>query len=510
MLSRYASVLSIPLFLSLASHSQSLLFPTDYMFDVRRQRAVALDTNDIVHTSLQPFIYKEIAPDTLRKLKPGADPFFDKLFYENLIEVRHIDRSSGYPRKFNIDINPILNLYAAKDMLDSAKGRISTNTRGVWLRGAIGKKFLFESAFIENQSYFPVYLKAYATATEIVPGQGRWKNFKSTGFDYAMSSGIIHYQVSKNFWVRLGHGKQKIGNGYRSLLLSDNSFNYPYLQLTASFFKQKLQYSQTYALLMNLTDGGSKIPPGTERIFQKKAASFQHLSWHASKYLDIYFFQGLIASATDSNNAMHLKPYYANPLIFSNIGVYGFNNSNHIIAGSGMEVRPFRKLALYGQFMYDGTSATGDPNYGWQAGIKYYDVLGLKNLFFQYEYNYVSKYSYYSTKYPAQDYSHYNQSLTTPALFQQEHVAILTYNYKRVFIQLKQNYSAGLYTNIRQYSSYFDSRIGYMINPNYNFSIMAGSTLRNYLDETVSSKIQQNQLFYIGLRTSLYNLYYDF
>ncbi len=152
-----------------------------------------------------------------------------------------------------------------------------------------------------------------------------------------MASAILHYQSGKNFSIRLGHGKQKVGNGYRSLLLSDNAFNYPYLQLTASFFKQKLQYSQTYALLMNLTDGGTKVPPGTERIFQKKAASFQHLSWHTSKYLDIYLFQGMVWQATDTNNVMHLDAYYVNPVIFTNLAKYGFNNANHILVGGGLK-----------------------------------------------------------------------------------------------------------------------------------------------------------------------------
>ena len=54
----------------------------------------------------------------------------------------------------------------------------------------------------------------------------------------------------------------------------------------ASFFKQKLQYTQTYALLMNLSDGGTRIPIGTERIYQKKAASFQQLSWQVNKKIN--------------------------------------------------------------------------------------------------------------------------------------------------------------------------------------------------------------------------------
>ena len=497
-------------FLLLTSvNSQSLLFPSDYLFDVQRQKAVLTDTTTIVHTSQQPFIYKEIAPDTFKKLQAGADAFFDKLFYEHLIQIRHIDKSSGYNRAFNVNIDPIMNFTYGQDSYDSTHSKIKTNTRGFWLHGAIGKKIIFESAFMENQSFLPSYLKDYANANLVVPGQGRWKGFKSTGFDYAMSSGIIHFQAGKNFSIRFGHGKQKVGYGYRSLLLSDNSFNYPYLQFIANFFKQKLQYSQTYALFMNLNNGGSITPVGTEMIFQKKAASFQQVSWRTSKYLDVYLFQGMIWKATDSTNTMHLNPLYANPVMFSNIAAMGFNNTNHILIGGGFQAKPLKKTCLYTQFMYDGTSDSSTANYAFQAGVKLFDVFKLKNLFLQYEYNYVSKYAYRNFHHAAQDYSHYNQSLTTPALLPQEHVAMISYNYKRIFIQLKQTYSVGMLTS-KQYVNYFDGKLGYMINPNYNFNVSIGSTLRTYVDETVSKKPQQMQFVYVSLRTSLYNLYYDF
>ena len=335
---KYKNHILYPVFFSLcffSASSQSILFPPDYFFDIQRQKELFTDSSLITHSSMQPFIYKEMPADTLKYLKPGDDDFFDKVFYENLIELRHVDKTSGYNRKFNLDINPVFNFSFGKDLKDATKETFYNNTRGVWIKGAIGDKFIFETAFFENQSSFPEYLRNYSNATLIVPGQGRWKPFKKDGFDYAIANGVVHYQASKFFSIRLGHGKQKVGTGYRSLLLSDNAFNYPYLQLSASFFKQKVQYTQTYALLMNLTNGGTKIPVGTEDIYQKKAASFQHLSWQVSKKINIYFFQGLIWKATDSNNVMHLNPLYANPVIFANAAAYGFNNTNQILAGGG-------------------------------------------------------------------------------------------------------------------------------------------------------------------------------
>ncbi len=498
-----------------SSYAQSLLFPGDYLFEVKRQCKLALDTTTFIHTSLQPYVYKEIGQDTFKNMKPGDDRFFDKLLYEHLIELRHIDRSSGYPRTFNLDIDPIANFYYGKDVVDTTAEATRNNTRGFWVRGWLGKKLTFESAFIENQLVAPAYLYTYANSTGVIPGQGRWKRFKMAGFDFASSYGLLNYEVNKCFTIRMGHGKQKVGNGYRSLLLSDNSFNYPYLQVIGKFFENKLQYSQTYALLMNLSDGGTKTPPNTERIYQKKAATFQHLSWHTGKYLDLYFFHGTIWQGTDSGNVMHIDPLYINPLIFSNIAKTGFNNKDHALVGFGFEVRPFRQVAYYNQLVYDGSYndygtgvAVKKTNWGMQHGIKYYNAFGIKDLFLQVEYNTMQGQLYYNPKYFQQNYSHYNQTLTTPAWLPNELVSMLGYSYKRLFVQVKHNYFRD--PSLDKEISYFDGKIGYLLNPRYNSNLSVGATVRSLLDGVPGSKAVQMQLFYVCLKTSLFNYYYDF
>ncbi len=495
-------------FLILGSiNAQSILFPPDYFFDVPRQKEIFTDTTPIIHSSIQPLIYKDEPPDTLKFIKPGQDLFFDKVFYEDLVKVKYTDKSSGHDIKFKLDINPVFNFSYAKDAKDPLKEHFINNTRGVWIKGQIGEKFIFETSFFENQSTFPTYLASYCNTYSIVPGQGRWKQFKKTGFDYAMACGVVQYKPVKNFFLRLGTGKQKVGVGYRSLLLSDNVFNYPYLQMTASFFKQKVQYTQTYALLMNLSDGGTTPPYGTERIFQKKAASFQQLSWQVNKKVNIYLFQNLIWRATDKDNVMHLNILYANPVIFTNLAAYGFNNSNHILEGGGWEIKAFKKTSFYGQVMYNG-AYLGKTSFGAQAGVRLYDALHIKNLYLQAEYNYVSKYAY-QNKDTSQNYSQYNQTLASPAPFSNEMIGLASYTFKKFFIQLKENYSFGN-NRVNQNLNYLDAKIGYMINPAYKANIAIGSTFRTYQNTYVNANTQQMQLFYISFKTSLYNIYYDF
>ena len=94
------------------------------------------------------------------------------------------------------------------------------------------------------------YLDAKIRKTKVVPGQGYARDFKETGFDYSMAAGYVGIKPSKHFLVQFGHGKHFIGDGYRSLLLSDNAFNYPFLRIQTSFWK--VQYTNLYAEMQDI------------------------------------------------------------------------------------------------------------------------------------------------------------------------------------------------------------------------------------------------------------------
>ena len=89
----------------------------------------------------------------------------------------------------------------------------------------------------------PDYLEGYVRNNEnVVPGQGMAKYnllYQESIMDFYYATGYINYDVNKFFDVQLGHGKHFIGDGYRSMILSDNSFNYPYLKITTDVWKFK-------------------------------------------------------------------------------------------------------------------------------------------------------------------------------------------------------------------------------------------------------------------------------
>lgn len=468
-----------------------------------------------IHTGIKPYIhffsakYTHVA-DSHRIFKfIYDDAALDAAFYKHLIRIE--------PRqeKLRLYLDPLLNFEVAKDLNSKISRNFYVNTRGFIGSGYIGNKVYFESLFSENQAVLPDYLARQANSTTVIPGQGRWKKFKSSGYDYAFSSGFVSIQILKQANLQLGHGKQKIGNGYRSLLLSDNAFNYPYLRLTQQWLKSKVQYSIIYSVLTNMDPATKVLTAGTERLFQKKAASFQYLSCNLSKSVNLGFFQGLIWQAGDYRNQQHLDWQYFNPIIYANLFSYKLNSKNNLLIGSDLKIKLTNKLNIYGQLMVDdlNNKDTLGNDYGFQSGFNWFDAIGIKNFFVQAEYNYVSEGSYRNVpgSLTNQSYSHTNQNLAYTPGYGQELIFIADYKYKRIMFNLKYNYQdIPLKNKNYYYTNTFNARIGYLINPAYNLNISLGITYRNQYFHNFKTLNNEMSYIYLGLRTSLYNLNYDF
>lgn len=427
---------------------------------------------------------------------------------------------------FRLYIDPLVNLQYFNT---GDTGRAYVNSRGVIARGDIGPKVSFETSFWENQAFFPAYMDSFALETGIIPGMGRWKKFKTDGYDYAMASGHISWSVCRFFNVQVGSGKHFIGDGTRSLLLSDNSFNYPYAKFTGWMGANKnLQYSVMYASLMNLTDGGVTTPVGTERLFQKKSMVVHHLAYRFLRTFEVSVFQGGIFEHADSTNRQHLNFWYYNPVMFASMGKYGLKDTNNYVLGFTFRADLFRTATLYGQFVIDEMGKDNHAKTGYQIGARYFNMFTVKHLHLRIEYNKVNKFTY-AHEDALQSWSHYNQALAHPlgAGFSEVN-ASLYYKYRDFFFygnyfvanaNVDSSYGNGG-TNI--FKSDFivntalttpvtlttlDVHIGWMISYASNLNLSVGYKVRNV---SGNGNLPSTSLVYVSLRTSLTNQSFDF
>jgi len=511
-------------FATLAGFAQQQNLPLNREFGLVNSKAFD-EFNSSTHTSSQPIIQSFIqVNDSLNwlskseknllfinssKSNPKSRKFFkwmkQSLFQENFLVV-----DTGM---FYLTADPLLNIEFGEDTEDNTanKQRLYTNTRGVLIKGDIGKKFSFQTAVYETQSFFPNYLSNYVDKTGVAPGQGRVKRFKQDGFDYAYSDAYISYTPVKFLNLQLGNGKHFIGDGYRSLLLSDVSTNYPYLKATVLFGKDKFQFTKLHASLTNLI----RRPEGSvpESLFMRKGMSTHYLNWLATKWLNIGLFESTIWQTEDSTGTLPFEFRQLNPVPFLNTLTTGLNKTNHSLVGLNLKIKLPFKTILYHQLAYNGNQ--DDTQMGVQGGFKFY---GIKNLTLQAEFNTVAPSTYELQNEPLQNYVHYNQSLTHPLGNNfNETVGIINYKYKRLFIQAKANLADYVVSitdpsdfNIKNYNTTLTTlqgHLGFIINPRTNLAFLVGAT--NRTEKTTISENKTNYI-YFSIKTSLRNLYYDF
>jgi hypothetical protein len=425
---------------------------------------------------------------------------------------------------FRLYIDPLVNL----TYLNSGDTAGYINGRGVTARGDIGK-VSFETSFSENQAFLPAYMDSFALTYGVIPGMGRWKKFKDDGYDYAMASGNVSWGVCRYFNVQVGSGKHFIGDGVRSLLLSDNSFNYPYAKFTGWAGANKdLQYTVMYASLMNLTDGGVNTPPGTERLFQKKSMVVHHLAYKFLRTFEVSIFQGAIYEHADTLNKQHLDFWYWNPVMFASLGKYGLKDTNNYMLGFTFRADLFERFRLYGQFVADELGKGNHAKTGFQVGLRYFNAFTIPHLHLRVEYNKVNRFTYAHEE-ALQSWSHYNQALAHPLGGGFDEInATLYYKYRDFFFNanyfvanadVDSSYGNGG-TNIFKSDavvntalttpavlSTLDVHAGWMISYASNLNLSIGYKMRK-VDS--GSNPASSSFVYVALRTSLTNQSFDF
>ncbi|MBK7888774.1 MAG: hypothetical protein IPJ86_16255 [Bacteroidetes bacterium] len=371
--------------------------------------------------------------------------------------------------------------------------------------------------------------------TRIVPGQVSVRKFDDASFDYAFSTGSINFQLNRHFTFEFGQDRHFIGDGYRSLLLSDNAFHYPYFKIITDVWK--IRYVNLFMELRDLT----REYLNDQSPFDKKYASMHYLDINIGKRASIGIFETVIWHA-DSGGARGFDMGYLNPFIFLRPVEFSINSPDNVLMGINAKFMINSRNLLYGQLMLDEFLLENvKSGKGWwankqgvQAGFKSFNVLGVKNLYLQGELNYVRPYTYQHRDVLG-SYSHHRAPLAHPlgANFW-EAVGIVRYNYKRWHLDAKmsiaevgydtagRNYGQNVFLSYNDRESEFGNEVGqglkttimwvdlninFLINPVYRMNLFANIAMRSSKQsgETINALLVQG-----GIRTSLFNRYYDF
>lgn len=510
-----------------AQEKQPVILP----YNPQNIRELYLDTANH-HTAFKPILHVDTSALYTQTDTVKRSLFHRKLFQEHLLEFRHQD--------YNVFIDFLPDFQVGKSRDESKT--LYTNTRGVSLQANIGPKFYFESTFFENQAKFPHYLDDFIRRNDIIPGQGGIKYISNgQAFDYNYATALLSYTPNKYLNLKAGYGQNFIGDGYRSMILSDITFSYPYLQLTGTL--GSVQYTAMWAQFM---DKHSKdFASAYEDLgFYKKWGVFHFLDWNVNKKLTIGLFDAVIWPDADSSGRKRGFDWsYMNPIIFLRSAEFSEGSSDNALVGANFKYKLFPKTTLYGQLVLDefklkevfsGKGWWANKQAG-QIGFRSFDLFKVNKLDLQGEFNVARPYTY-SYKSTLINYEHYNQSLAHPlgANFW-EVLGIATYKYKRWYgrgeimyaqygadpspdVNYGHDISKPYTTHVNEYGNwigqgvktnltYAQGTIAYVLNPKYNLRVEASLAARKLSNDLSKST---DLIFSFGLRSTFRQFYYDF
>ncbi|MCX2746016.1 hypothetical protein OO013_19195 [Mangrovivirga sp. M17] len=319
-------------------------------------------------------------------------------------------------KKYDLHVNPILHL-AYMNQNTETDGSLFINTRGVKVRGRIGNKVAFFTSLTENQARYPSYINRYINENIVVPNQGFWKEFKDTGVDFFEARGYISFDLVKDMInLQFGHDRLFIGNGYRSMILSD--FSAPMLFLKLETEVGKVNYTNIFAELTADIEGNQSGLTGSGR-YPKKYLAQHRIGIDIGKSLNIGLFESVVIYEDSASANIELG--YLNPIIFYRAIEQNEGSQDNVLLGLDWKWNFLNHFSFYGQLSLDEfvLSEYTDNNGWWanknavQVGMKYIDAFGIPYLDLQGEFNTARPYMY-SHKDSYGSFSHYGQPLAHP------------------------------------------------------------------------------------------------
>lgn len=474
-----------------------------------------------VHSGLKPLIERRAdLSATMGYAVDSAKYYFwytEKLYRDHLLQVRQED--------VRISVDPLFQFELGFDPGDrtaySDTNRYYQNTRGFLLRGDIGERFSFQTMFHETQALVPQYLFRYVERTGAMPGQARVKIQERRELDFGWSQANISYSPAAWINVQFGHGKHFVGHGYRSMLLSDNALNAPYLKFSALFLKQRVQYSTWHTKHLGGLSRTDRLPTGdaAESLLYWYRARFNHLSVDLGR-VQLGLFEATLFRTIDSAGVLPFDAMELNPIIGLNTLLKAGAPGSSRLIGADMRVKLTDRLFAYGQVALSEALA-------WQAGLRAFD-LGVKGFDLQFEYNSADPYAYMND--PAElAYQHGSLPLAHPlGTHFQEAVLIAEQTVGRARLQVRattsmvhrdpEAASAGAdialpLPSVRDTVQAtaldlftLDANVSYLFNSKTNLRALIG-VMRRDLPGTADNF--QSSYIYLAVRTGLFNRYYD-
>ncbi len=459
---------------------------------------------------------------------------FNNIFNDNFLTFRSQDST------VEVHVNPLFNFEVGKDFNQDDTHGTYINSRGLYLDGHLGKNFWFYVDFIEEQSDFARYYNHLTDSLGVVPGLSRSRN--NSYYDYEISNGYIAFNVGEYVDIQIGKYKTFLGDGYRSLLLSDAAVALPSFKMNLRFLGAKYMFLMTQA---------RQSGKSSERMYGKftrraKYCFSHYLEWNMGRRFTLGVFENVTQASYYSSDSTYRAPDidYIMPFSIFRPSEFNAGSPDKMLVGATAKFICTNWLTIYGQFVLNefrikellsGNNWWANK-YGFQIGSRLTNIFKLNGLDLQFEYNAIRPYVY-SQYTSASNYTHLGQCLAHPAGANlREGIAILTYQHGRWRGRLQLNklvygddyknsdtsygHNPNVHSNLRPSDygiktlqglktevRYLDAQASFIINPRNMMNLTLGLRTRSRSSDQTD---ELSKHVYFALRWSLMSRYYDF
>lgn len=459
--------------------------------------------NQNFHSGVKPYISREIEQ---------IDSNYTSLLFNNKESKMN-----------NLNVTPFVDLRGRQQLSEDTRLNYGA---GVFLNSSF-KKFGFSGIYSYASMPRFQFQDSSVFMNDAVNGMGIDNGTQNVHY----AEFYFNWSPNKFFDITTGNGKHFWGDGYRSMMISDNAAPYPFLRIMSNFWNVK--YTNLYAMHTDTYATGN---------LQRKFAVSHQLSWNIVPNLNFSIFESVVFIGNDTLAQRGFDVNYLNPIIFYRPVEYAIGSSDNVLMGASMKYVFKEKYVFYSQFVLDEFLLKEyRENTGWwankyamQVGFKTYDILNIKNLSFQTEVNWVRPFTY-SHKTSLLNYAHLGQSFAHPmgANFH-ETVTRVRYLFKDWYFEAKIIYAdrGEDFNSVSQggnmmldytlrdrerghkigqgeshYIWYNEIKVSRKLVSKYNLNAFASYALRT--DKTTSGTSTLH-LFQIGLNSNLWNVYEDY
>ncbi|MES2512523.1 MAG: hypothetical protein V4580_00190 [Bacteroidota bacterium] len=501
---------------------------------INQETQQTIDCWDIKNPGFE--FHSAFRPYLTSTLQNFSDTSISWLHYpiKNFFLSKTFNEGPNKHNQYNFQILPIVDLQAGYDMLSSKV--VSEIFGGAHAKLNINNDFTFALTAIGGRVGYPQFVDTHVKSTGLIPGLGRAFQNNDGSYSFSNVTGYVSYSPNKIFNFQAGNDKHFIGDGYRSLLLSDLSTANPYFRINANIWR--VQYNVWYSWFRDFSRYD-----GSQKSLQNKYGTFHYLSFNALKNFNISFFENVVWQGTDTNRVRTFDVNYLNPIVFYRPQEYSVGSPDNSMMGLTASVKLFNTLKIYGQVVADefyfkeirARKGWWANKQGVQIGAKYINAFTIKGLTLQYEYNEVRPYTYTHGS-VQQNYANYGQALAHPfgANFR-ENLVFISYRGNRWMLSaqglsaiigmdafgsnLGQNIFLSYTTRPYEYGHkttqgnkmlflQSDIKFTYYIVPQLNLRLEIGYIQRSLKDDL--NYELQSPYVYLGIKTSIHQFYRDY